>query len=537
MHRLPRQVYRVVLCGTVCLTLAGPGGAASPDCPELSVASIQADLAAGRYTAEALLLATLACIERYDGHYNAFVTLNPRALEEARFIDRQRAAGVTVGPLAGVPVAIKEAMDVAGLPTTAGWAPLASAAGGVDLIPIRDAPVVARLRAAGAVIVGKTNIPAFSDDGVRANSSWAGPTLNAVDPALAPGGSSSGTATAVAAGFVVAGLGEETGGSIQNPAAAQGLVGIKPTFGLVPNVGVFPLAGSTRDTVGPLARTVRDATHLLDVIVGYTAEDPKTVAAIGQIPPEGYAAALEKTNLAGKVLGLYGPGWRAQPLEEEAATLYSAAIDLLRRAGAVLVADPFAGSGFAALAAPDPTYDPRGTESIAYDLEQYLARLGPTAAATSLASLRTLVGIDPFSPDTSLGWYRERLPALEASLADPGAVPDLEQFRRLREAHLEIFGRVFAAHGLDALVFPQAWGPPPPLAGGDDEFPATTVSEINIAGVPAVVVPAGRFETGAPFALIFVGPLWSETLLLGLAYRFEQLNGGRVVPVLQLRDP
>jgi Asp-tRNA(Asn)/Glu-tRNA(Gln) amidotransferase A subunit family amidase len=163
------------------------------------------------------------------------------ALTDAKAIDARRVAGEALGPLAGVPVVVKEAMDFVSLPSTAGWAQLYSGTGGIDLMPERDAPVVSRRKAAGAIILGKTNIPAFSHDGARANSSWNGPTYNAVNRAIAPGANSSGTATAIAAGFAVVGLAEETGGSIQNPAAAQSLVSVKPTFALVPNVGVARL--------------------------------------------------------------------------------------------------------------------------------------------------------------------------------------------------------------------------------------------------------------------------------------------------------
>jgi Asp-tRNA(Asn)/Glu-tRNA(Gln) amidotransferase A subunit family amidase len=187
------------------------------DVTELTITDIQKGFANGTYTSEALTAAFLARIEKYEPYYNAFVSMNVKALDEAKAIDARRAAGEELGPLAGVPVVVKEAMDFAGLPSTAGWAPLSSAAGGIDLIPERDAPVVARLRQAGAIILGKTNIPVFSDDGTRANSSWAGPTYNAVDRDIAPGASSSGTAMAVSGSFAVVGLAEETGGSIQNP--------------------------------------------------------------------------------------------------------------------------------------------------------------------------------------------------------------------------------------------------------------------------------------------------------------------------------
>jgi Asp-tRNA(Asn)/Glu-tRNA(Gln) amidotransferase A subunit family amidase len=276
------------------------------DVVELTIAQLQDGYARGRFTAEAVARPHLARTERYEPAYNAFMFLNPAAIDDARRIDAHRAAGEALGPLAGVPVVVKEAIDFVGLPSTIGWAPLSSKAGGVDLLPERDAPVVARLCAGGAVILGKTNIPAFSHDGARANSSWDGPTFNAVDRSIVPGASSSGTATAVAASFAVVGLAEETGGSIQNPAAAQSLVGVKPTFGLVPNTGVAPLAGSTRDVVGPHARNALDAAILLDVLAGYTVEDPKTVPSIGRVPAGGYAAALRADALAGARLGHMG---------------------------------------------------------------------------------------------------------------------------------------------------------------------------------------------------------------------------------------
>ena len=190
---------------------------------EMTVADAQAAFAKG-VTAEALAKAFLARIETYNPRYNALIFLNPHALDEARAIDARRASGEALGPLAGVPVVIKDTMDVAGLPSTGGWHFLCSKAGGTDLIPGTDAPVVARMRAAGCVILGKTNVPVLSATGSHANDSWAGPTLNAMAPDLLPGGSSAGTATAVAASLAVLGLAEETGGSIQNPASAQGLV-------------------------------------------------------------------------------------------------------------------------------------------------------------------------------------------------------------------------------------------------------------------------------------------------------------------------
>ncbi len=463
-----------------------------------------------------LTRAYLKQIDRYQPRYNAFTTLNPLALAQARATDQARELGQSIGPLAGIPVAIKESMDWLGAPSTFGWHRTSVRAGGIDLFPRANAGVVQRLLDAGAVILGKTNIPAFSDDGTRANSSWAGPTLNAIDHDLAPGASSSGSATAVAAGMALIALGEETGGSIQNPAAAQSLVGVKPTFGLIPTDGIAPLAASTRDVAGPIARCVRDAAILLSVLAGPLA------------PAGGYAAGLTAHALQGKRLGLYGPGWRPTPLSAPTTTLYARALGELQALGAALVEDPFAGSGFAELALPDEPYDFRGTESAAHDFERYL----PGLDVPSLAALKQMVGASPFDEGEPLFWYTEVLPELRDSLADPAISPDLSEFSALKAAYLDLFGQVMDGQALDALVFPQATEALPGLYD-DAVISETTVSAINIAGLPAVTVPAGQYpDSASPFSLVFVGRPHSEALLLALAHAYEQATAHRVPPKL-----
>ena len=502
------------------------------DVSDLTIADIQRGFAQGRFTAESLARAHLLRIETYEPSYNAFTFMNPAALDDARAIDARRASGEKLGPLAGVPVVVKEAMDMVGFPSTMGWAPLCSRTGGVDLMPERDAPVVARLRAAGAVILGKTNIPAFSFDGARANTSWDGPTFNAVNRDVCPGASSSGTATAVSGGFAVVGLAEETGGSIQNPAAAQSLVSVKPTFALVPNTGVAPLAGSTRDVVGPHARNATDAALLLDALAGYTVEDPKTVAAIGKVPAGGYASRLSREALKGARLGLYGPGWRhSDALTAPTLALYETAKAELAACGAILVDDPFAGTGFADLAMQGVEFDARGLEGIVYDTDQFLRRLGPSSAAPSFAALKAILPQDPYAPDGLLAILPKMFEAVRCGLVDPTAPPDLSAFLALRLAYLGAFEAALDAHGLDGLVFPQSFAEPPGVFE-KTPYPATTVSEINIAGVPGVTVPAGAYASGAPFSLIFVGRMWSEAQLLGYAYAYEQAHPKRIKPKL-----
>jgi Asp-tRNA(Asn)/Glu-tRNA(Gln) amidotransferase A subunit family amidase len=503
------------------------------DLVELTVEQAQAAFASGTITAEALTQAFLDRIALFNGTYNAIIFLNPDALETARAIDRRRAAGEVLGPLAGIPVVVKDPMDMVGFPTTAGWSLLHGKSGGVDLMPATDAPVVARMRAADTVILGKTNVPVLSASGSHANDSWAGPTLNAAGREFLPGGSSAGTATAVAASLAVLGLAEETGGSIQNPASAQGLVGIKPTFALVPNAGVVPLS-SNRDVVGPIARCVRDAALTLDVLAGYTAEDPKTVAGIGHRPRGGYTSKLETKALTDKRIGLYGPGWRDQPLSEETVALYDRAIAELTTRGAVVVEDPFAESGFAALrrtTGPDVPFDGRGLESVPYDVQKYLERLGPDAALKTFAEFAAATAREnAFGPDGVL-LYLPNLPQFAACLADPTRPPDLSEFIAAKEAYLDIFTAVFAEHRLDALCFPQMRAALPTLHGGEP-IPETTVSEINIAGLPGVTVPAGYYGSGAPFCLIFVGPMWSEADLLAYAFAYEQGTHHRRAPSL-----
>ena len=338
-----------------------------------------------------------------------------------------------------------------------------------------------------------------------------------------PGGSSAGTAAAVASHMAVMGLAEETGGSIQNPASAQGLVGIKPTIGLVPNAGVVPLSGN-RDVVGPIARTVEDAAHGLGVLAGYTTEDPKTLACVDKIPTEGYAANLSKDSLKGKRLGLYGPGWRPNKLSPEAAELYERAKSELEAAGAILVEDPFAGTDFASyrqVTPGTPFFDGRGLESIAYDMTCYLKRLGESAAVKTWDEFAEATHIEEVTGKGTILGYLHELPDFVEAIKSPGTPPAMPQFVELKRRYLDILKEVFDRHNLDGLVYPQMIEELPELHSGD-AIRETTVGELNIAGLPAVTVPAGYYNSGAPFELIFLGQKWSEPELIQQAYAYEQ---------------
>jgi len=526
---------------------------------EVSIQNLINAYERGDYTAEDIVRVSLARIEKYETSYNAFTEINEKALAQARDIDQRRKNGQKLGSLAGVPIIVKDAINVAGLPTSAAWSGLKKETGGIDLIPDVDSTVVARLRKAGAIIIGKGNMPAFGLDDARTlapgHASWDGQTYNAFRRDMAPGGSSTGVATAVAASFVVGGIGEETAGSIQNPAAAQELVGVKPTFGLVPSSGVLPLSSLTNDTVGPMTRSVADAALLLNVMVGYSARDPKTLASVGNIPVTGYAADLNETALQGKRIGLFSKSWKNVTLTQEVQDLYDRVVHDLKSRGAIIIEDPFAGSGFTDIkrhrVSPDPKRFP-----LVYELNKYFRDLGPQSAVQSLSHLKEMTGRSPFDEGEAASWYWkikylsewpkvsmyskggwpiwfkaiQETEAPEIELTFDGE-PDLSGYTAARSEYLRIFKDAMEKHQLDALVMPQMYREIPDMAGSD--WPgAVTVGAINGAGLPAIFVPAGRFKSGSPFSVAFIGPLWSEKLLFNLAYDYEQATKHRKTPVI-----
>lgn len=518
----------VLACTTISLTApqavaapTPPGLLAKQDPTTFTLTDTLTALRTHRVTAVELLEAYLERIETYDRNYNAFTQMNPDAMAEAKASDERRThAKKDVGPLDGVPVVIKDSLDVAGMPTTSGWALTSPIADGVALVPEKDSAVVSRLREAGAVIVGKTNLPVLAGSGSNANNSAYGPTFNALNQEWAPGGSSSGSATSVAADFAPAGIAEETGGSIQNPASAQSLYAVKPTFGLVPNTGNFPLAGNTRDVLGPLVKSPEDAALMLDVMAGEHEDDPKTDGAV--VPDGGYTSAMSPRALDGARIGLYGPGWRSGEdgeLSPETAALYDRAVAKLEAQGATVVEDPFAGSGFADIAeVGDGGYDDRGSVGNAHAIEEYLQGLGDTSPVGSIEELDAWADENGFADD-------ERIDEMVEKLATEPEVD--EEFVRASRQYQRVFARVMKARDLDALVFPQQLEEIPGIYDGEIE--ASTVSEINIAGLPGVVVPDGTYRSGKPFNLIFVDEKWSEAELLGYAYDYAEAYGGRTV--------
>eukprot|EP00894_Picocystis_sp_ML_P000977 jgi/Pico_ML_1/51494/g2518.t1 len=320
---------------------------------ELTATQVQEAYEQGEYTAEELTLAFLERIETYEPVYNAFVYLNPDAVETAKALDKEYAASGPRGPLHGVPVVIKDNMNLAGVPTSNGYWGFRRSTGGLDMIPSRDASVVARLQEAGAIIMGKTNLPDFARSGTVSDSSAINRTYNSY----------------------------ETGGSIQNPAASQSLVGIKPSIGLVPIDGIAPLVAQ-RDVAGPLTKTVADAAATLEVLAGVTIQDVRTYNGLASMPEESYVTFLDPEGLQGKRLGVYDGVW-GNALSPEVEEAYNQMLDIAMDLGADLVTNVFNNSGWTEIHEDSPSNVTFGY-TLYHDLNLYFQDLGDTSDFNSV---------------------------------------------------------------------------------------------------------------------------------------------------------
>ena len=530
---------------------------------ELTASQIKSDLLSFKYSAVNLVEAYLERIDEYNSTYNAFTLLDRAgALAQAATLDAMLAnpanrPALSAEPMLGAVTVIKDSMNVAGQRTTSGYNGFASefvnaanGTRGVDMVADADAPIVARLRDAGAIILGKTNLPTFARSGANANSSFFGPTFNAYDVKRAPGGSSTGTATAVSASFATIGTAEETGGSIQNPAGAQGLVGVKTTFGLIPTSGGVPLTGSTRDVFGPNAKTVLDAANMLTAVAGYHASDVNTVNSTvvsGNIPAAGYAAGLSTASLQGKRFGIYQPGstgaFKNTALSAPVQALYAQAQAVLSAEGATLVSDVFAGSPFQTMGG----YSAWGGVNLPNELYQWMQTMDPDKSPTTPAAFKALTGLDLLAPSTPLlGSFTpttnnpEAPLKLAANAANPSVfdTESLVKFMEGRALQLAEFRRIMDLHDLDGLFFPQQSAEQGlmPGFGGNGGYSSVTVSEINLLGVPQVNLPFGYYEDGLPFSVAFVGDTFTEAELLSYAFDFESALAGtpfaRIAPTL-----
>jgi amidase len=498
------------------------------DLDSATIADLNAAYDAGTLTAEKLVQMCLARIQAYDRQgpsLRAVITVNPKALDTARALDTERKAKGPRSPLHGIPVVLKDNFDTADMPTTGGSVLLERS------MPPDDAFLVKKLRAAGAVIVAKVNLSEFASG--AAHSSLGGQILNPHDLTRTPSGSSGGTGVAIAAAYAAVGLGTDTGGSIRGPSTANGIVGLKPTHGLLSRDGIIPLALSF-DTGGPMARSVYDVAAALGVMTGVDAADAATRKSEGRFETE-YTKYLKADALKGARIGIARDFLGQDP---DVDWVVDAALDAMRREGATVVDVRFPkwlldakGEFYSAVRYPEFTAQ----------IAEYLATIGPSYPKTIDQLIDRATRINALRADGA-GPNPSRWSLLKRE-AGSGGLDDY-RYTSVRDHALPLVRAVvegiLGSHKLDAIVYPTAprrpalIAAPPEVPGGG---PGSAANIANLTGFPDLIVPAGFTGDDLPVGLSFLGPAFSEPKLLALGYSFEQATSARRLPVHTPRLP
>lgn len=475
---------------------------------EATIEELQAAMASDQITAVGLTEYYLARIQAYDGHgptLNAIRAVNETASDAAMQLDKERHAGQLRGPLHGIPVVVKDNYETVDMTTTAGSVLLR------DFKTHRDATLVAKLRAAGAIVLAKANMHEFAY-GITTFGSLFGQTKNPYDLTRNAGGSSGGTASAVAANFAAVGMGSDTCGSIRIPAAHNNLVGLRGSQGLSSRFGIVPLSHS-HDIGGPIARCVKDLAIVLDVTVGFDPNDLQTADSVGQIPAS-YTKLLDAASLAGKRIGLLTQAMKSSSTDDEVSTVIRASLDRLADQADIIEIDM--------PQLDELLFDPTGgflvlSQDFKWDIADYLSAQ-PGAPVTSLAEIIASGACHPALAD--------RLAASEATEVREG-FDYLKELARRRDVRRGLLATI-ATHQLDALVYPTIRQLP--VALGEFEQPGSNCRISAKSGLPAISLPAGFSLDGLPIGMELLGAAWSEAKLLGMAGKIEAALGHRRPP-------
>jgi amidase len=499
---------------------ASAGTAPDFELAELTVSELAAGLAAGRWTSAKLVelyLERSETLDRGARGTHAIAEPNPDAFREAERLDRERKAGKVRSPLHGIPIVIKDNIDTAdGMKTTAGSLAL------LPSQPARDAFLVERLRAAGALLLAKTSLSEWANfRSTRSTSGWSGRGGQVRNPYALdrnPCGSSSGSGVAPSANLCAAAVGTETDGSITCPASFNGIVGLKPTVGLVSRTGVIPIS-QTQDTAGPMGRSVEDVALVLGALVGTDVRDPATAASAGRTATD-YRAALSADALSGARLGVARNffGWHPE-VDRQMDDVLAA----LRALGAELV-DP--------VEIPHKgDYDDAELEVLLYEFKHGLnAYLGALAERGQPRTLAGLIEFNRAHAAEEMPWFAQEIferAEAKGSLTDEAYATALEKCGRLSRA--EGLDAVLAAHRLDALVCPSMG--PAYLTDwvNGDHYGGSATTPSAVAGYPHLTVPAGSVS-GLPWGLSWLGAAWSEAKLLAYGFAFERATRARRAP-------
>lgn len=520
-----QRITRSCCMGTLAsLLLALNAAAETFELTTATISDINHAFDSGALNSEQLVQLSLARIAAYDEagpKLNAVMLLNPDAIETARALDAERMTSGRRSPLHGIPVVLKDNFDTADMPTTAGSFMLKGS------VPPDDAFVVGRLRAAGAIILAKLNMSEFASG--DAMNSLGGPTYNPHDPARTPSGSSGGTGAAIAAAYASVGLGSDTGGSVRGPSSANGIVGLKPTLGLLSRDGIVPLALSF-DTAGPMARSVYDVAVALGVMTGVDSADSATSRSEGRFEKD-YTQFLDAGALKGARIGIARDFMES---DEEVDWIIEAALAAMREEGAEIVD----------VTLPEWLLEVRGKfyRAIRYrefraQIEDYLATTGPQYPKTLADLVKQSMTLTARREDgvipNPVRWQ------LMMTEDESGTLADYE-YLAVRDHALPlvrgIIGGLMESEKLDAIVYPTSPirprrvdpDPDPEGAPGSGE---SAVILANLTGFPDLIVPAGFTGRGLPVSISFLGPAFSEPRLLALGYAFEQHTKARRLPV------
>jgi len=491
---------------------------------EVPLSQVAEDLAAGKTTAVAVTQAYIDRINMYDGPLNGVIAIAPDALQQAAASDARRKEGKTLGALDGIPILLKDNLDAVGMPTTAGsWAL-------ENNMPKEDSEVVRRLRAAGAVIMGKANTSQFAGfrtaTGIN-GSTLGGGTHNPYDVTRTAAGSSNGSGIVASASFTAGAIGTETSGSIVGPSNVNGVVGLKSTIALVSRRGIVPIS-LTQDMAGPMTRTVRDAAMILNVIAGSDPGDPWSKEADAN--KKDYVAALSTDALKGKRVGVVRLG---TAYDEKTTPVFEEALATMAAQGAEIV--EITDHGLVNVGAQ---MGPTLLADFKEDLNNYLAGTDP-----ALVKVRTLADVIAFNEtDPRESMHAQEAFTMAEATVDGRANPEYQKVlaEGKRLAGPDGLDRVMADNNVVAIIgltggpasvinpdgtgkFPPGWANP--------EAPPSLTALAALAGYPHLSVPAGQVD-GLPVGVSFIGPAWSEDVLMGLGYAYEQASKKRFPPKL-----
>lgn len=506
------SLWRLTRWGLCRPVLALIFTAASASGQSWSIREVHEAFAEHRLNCVDLVQSYLDRIEAYDDRgpaLNAILTVNPRALQEAAEMDGARQAGEALGSLHCVPVILKDNYNTADLPTTGGSLTFDG------FIPPEDAFVVRKFREAGALILGKSNLTELAMGGTTV-SSLGGQTRNPYDLSRTAGGSSGGTGAAVAADFGLVGTGSDTGQSTRSPASANGLIGVRGTRGLISRAGVMPVS-HTQDEIGPITRTVEDAARMLDVMVGHDPADPITAFGFGRAP-DSYAASLDPDALRGARIGLLMDFLGEDAIHEPVNALVESAVRRMEGEGATVVR----------IRIPALEALTRDLSLSSYEFgpafERYLAQLGPGVPVKSLGEF------------LARGEFHGSIRSGLEAAAESAKAMDAEEYRRRllrRDGLRQAVMAVISEHQLDAILHPHQQRLVAPI--GEAQLDRNGVLS-NGTGFPAVTFSGGFTDPspaaplGVPVGIELLGPEWSESVLLSLAFAFEQVTQFRRPP-------